>query len=66
MIAGDEKVGVAAEGGGEDQVRRNVLTRVVVGARVSLLAGVTVIGLALTIGTLLGAIAGYLGGASAI
>ena len=47
---------------GTDQVCRDVLTRVVVGARVSLLAGLTVIALALIVGTLLGAIAGFVGG----
>jgi peptide/nickel transport system permease protein len=47
---------------GTDQVGRDVFTRVIVGARVSLLAGLVVIALALTIGTLLGAIAGYFGG----
>jgi peptide/nickel transport system permease protein len=52
----------AAHPFGTDQVGRDVFTRVVVGARVSLLAGLTVIALALAIGTLLGAIAGFVGG----
>ena len=47
---------------GTDQVGRDVFTRVIVGARVSLVAGVVVIILALTIGTLLGAVAGFFGG----
>lgn len=47
---------------GTDHVGRDILSRLVVGARVSLLAGVTVILLAVTIGTLLGAIAGFFGG----
>jgi peptide/nickel transport system permease protein len=47
---------------GTDQVGRDILTRVVVGARTSLLAGLTVIALALSIGTLLGAVAGHFGG----
>ena len=47
---------------GTDAVGRDILTRVVVGSRTSLLAGVTVIGLALVIGVLLGAIAGLFGG----
>lgn len=47
---------------GTDQVGRDVLTRVIVGARFSLLAGLVVILLAFTIGTLLGAIAGFFGG----
>src|SRR5215213_1905899 len=47
---------------GTDSVGRDVLTRVVVGARTSLLAGVFVIGLALSIGIVLGSVAGYFGG----
>ena len=47
---------------GTDHVGRDVFTRVVVGARVSLLAGLVVIALALAVGTLLGAVAGFVGG----
>ncbi|MBA3450716.1 MAG: ABC transporter permease subunit [Chloroflexia bacterium] len=47
---------------GTDQVGRDVFTRVIVGARVSLLAGLVVIVLAFTVGTLLGAVAGFFGG----
>ena len=47
---------------GTDSVGRDVFTRVVVGARTSLLAGVVVIGLALSIGMFLGSVAGYFGG----
>lgn len=47
---------------GTDQVGRDVFTRVIVGARVSLLAGLVVIVLAFSIGTFLGAIAGFFGG----
>ena len=47
---------------GTDQVGRDVFTRVIVGARISLLAGLVVILLAFTIGTLLGATAGFFGG----
>jgi peptide/nickel transport system permease protein len=47
---------------GTDQAGRDVFTRVIAGARVSLVAGLVVIVLALTVGTLLGAIAGFFGG----
>jgi peptide/nickel transport system permease protein len=47
---------------GTDQVGRDVFTRVIVGARVSLVAGMVVIILAFTVGTLLGAVAGFFGG----
>ncbi|HWV36267.1 MAG TPA: nickel transporter permease [Thermomicrobiales bacterium] len=47
---------------GTDHVGRDVLSRLVIGARISLLAGVTVIIMAVLIGTLLGAIAGFYGG----
>ncbi|MFN8593205.1 MAG: ABC transporter permease [Thermomicrobiales bacterium] len=47
---------------GTDQVGRDIFTRLIIGARVSLVAGLVVILLALTIGTLLGAVAGFFGG----
>lgn len=47
---------------GTDQAGRDVFTRVIAGARVSLLAGFVVIVLAFTVGTLLGAVAGFFGG----
>jgi peptide/nickel transport system permease protein len=47
---------------GTDQAGRDVFTRVIAGARVSLLAGFVVILLAFTVGTLLGAVAGFFGG----
>jgi peptide/nickel transport system permease protein len=47
---------------GTDQVGRDIFTRIIVGARVSLVAGMVVIALAFTVGTLLGAVAGFFGG----
>jgi peptide/nickel transport system permease protein len=47
---------------GTDQVGRDIFTRVIVGARVSLVAGLVVIVLAFTVGTLLGSVAGFFGG----
>lgn len=47
---------------GTDQYARDVLSRLLYGARISLTIGFVAVGIAVTIGTLLGAIAGYLGG----
>ena len=47
---------------GTDALRKDVLSRVMFGARLSLLAGLISILLAVTIGTPLGALAGYFGG----
>lgn len=44
---------------GTDEVGRDVLTRMLYGARISLLIGLVVVVLAAAIGTILGAIAGY-------
>jgi peptide/nickel transport system permease protein len=52
----------AAHWFGTDEVGRDVLTRVLYGARASLLAGVISIGIALSVGVPVGLIAGYLGG----
>jgi ABC-type dipeptide/oligopeptide/nickel transport system permease subunit len=47
---------------GGDALGRDVLSRVIVGAQVSLLIAVSVLALTLTVGTLAGMIAGYFGG----
>jgi peptide/nickel transport system permease protein len=47
---------------GQDTLGRDVLARVLYGARVSLLVATAAVALTLTIGVLLGAIAGYAGG----
>jgi ABC-type dipeptide/oligopeptide/nickel transport system permease subunit len=47
---------------GGDALGRDVLSRLIVGARISLLVAGSVLGLTLTIGTLAGMVAGYFGG----
>lgn len=47
---------------GADRLGRDVLSRLLVGARVSLIIALTVVALALAIGVLIGMLAGYLGG----
>jgi oligopeptide transport system permease protein len=47
---------------GTDQLGRDLLTRTLVGGRVSLLVGIVATSVALVIGVLYGAIAGYVGG----
>ena len=47
---------------GTDQYNRDVLTRILYGARISLSIGFVAVGISITLGTLIGAIAGYLGG----
>jgi peptide/nickel transport system permease protein len=48
---------------GTDSLGRDVLSRLIYGARVSLLVGVTAVTIGGTLGTFLGVIAGYFGGA---
>jgi peptide/nickel transport system permease protein len=52
----------AAHWFGTDDVGRDVLTRVIYGARASLMAGLVSVGIALAIGVPLGIVSGYLGG----
>lgn len=47
---------------GLDELGRDVLARVLVGARISFLVGLVVVGVSAVVGTLLGAMAGYFGG----
>lgn len=47
---------------GADELGRDVLSRLIVGARVSLLVGLIATSISLTFGVVLGAIAGYVGG----
>jgi peptide/nickel transport system permease protein len=47
---------------GLDELGRDILARLLVGARISLLVGAVVVGISASVGTLLGSIAGYYGG----
>jgi peptide/nickel transport system permease protein len=47
---------------GLDELGRDVLARVLAGARISFLVGAAVVGVSAVFGTLMGALAGYLGG----
>ena len=48
---------------GTDHLARDVLSRILYGARISLTIGFVAVGISATIGTLVGAVAGFLGGA---
>jgi peptide/nickel transport system permease protein len=47
---------------GMDELGRDLLSRLLAGARVSLLVGLAVVGVSSVVGTIVGALAGYLGG----
>ncbi len=47
---------------GLDELGRDILARVLAGARISFLVGITVVSVSASFGTLLGAVAGYFGG----
>lgn len=47
---------------GTDQLSRDVFSRILYGARISLSIGFLAVGISVTVGTVLGAVAGYLGG----
>jgi peptide/nickel transport system permease protein len=47
---------------GQDELGRDILSRVIYGARISLTAGLAAVALATTVGTVIGMLAGYFGG----
>src|ERR1700674_912218 len=47
---------------GLDELGRDILARVVAGARISFFVGLTVVSISASVGTMLGAVAGYFGG----
>ena len=52
----------AAHPFGLDELGRDILARVLAGARISILVGLTVVSVSASVGTLLGAVEGYFGG----
>ena len=49
---------------GTDGNVRDVFSRIIYGSRISLIVGITTVGFAILVGTMLGALAGYFGGSS--
>src|SRR6516162_6059807 len=47
---------------GLDELGRDILARVIAGARISLFVGVAVVSISACVGTVVGAVAGYFGG----
>lgn len=47
---------------GQDQLGRDVLSRIIYGTRISLEVGIAVVAISLTFGTIVGAVSGYYGG----
>ena len=60
-LTGKFKGPSAAHPFGQDELGRDILSRVIYGARISLTAGLTAVAIATTVGTLVGVVAGYFG-----
>ena len=52
----------AAHWFGTDELGRDILSRIIYGARISMLVGTCVVAVSLTLGLIFGSIAGYYGG----